>query len=122
MIQAYPTHVFLFDFMPMSMCIYRAVDRKTHKIVKTGLCTECGVSVLRTLVLNRRFDSEEQVCPVVYLHSEQGRLLYYTLSLAGTCVHLEWFTMVIVIIRKSLYPPPTSGLLNVAILVFLVDT
>lgn len=97
----------------MFVCIYRAVDRKTHKVEKTGLCTECGsVCVANLGVETVHATRRERVVPLRYLHSERAQLLLYTLSLAGTCVHLEWFTMVIVVIRKSLSPPPTSSLLK----------
>lgn len=33
----------------MSMCIYRAVDRETHKVEETGLCTEYGSVCIATL-------------------------------------------------------------------------
>lgn len=77
----------------MSMCIYRAVDRKTHKVEKTGLCTERGCYCIVNLGVGTSH-------PVGYLHSERGRILFYTQSLAGTCVHLEWFTVVIVVVKK----------------------
>lgn len=107
------TPLIFFFFLPMSVCIYRAVDKKTHKVEKTGLCTERGsVYIVNLGVETPRATREETSRPVRYLHSERGRLLFYTLSLAGTCVHLEWFTVVIVVLRKkSLSPPPTSSLL-----------
>lgn len=55
----------------MFMCIYRAVDRKTHKVGKSGLCTE-RVSALQTLVLTRRALIARNCYPIGYLHSEQG--------------------------------------------------
>lgn len=95
----------------MSMCIYRAVDRETHKVEETGLCTEYGSVCIANLGVETPLARNESP-RWLYTHSEQGRLLLYTLSLAGTCVHLEWFTMVIVVIRKSQSPPPTNSLLK----------
>lgn len=69
------------------------------------------MSVFRkTLVLRR---------PIGYLHSERSRLLLYTLSFAGTCVHLEWYTMVKVVHRKSLSALTWSSLKYLS-LVFLL--
>lgn len=53
------------------MCIYRAVDRKTHKFEKSDLCTE-RVSALQTLVLTRHALIAKNCYPIGYLHSEQG--------------------------------------------------
>lgn len=91
------------------MFIYGAVTQR-HEVLQTGLCTERGVSAFPSLVLSHRFDCEERVGPLdIYT---VNRLLHYTLSLAGTDVHLEWFTMVTAVLRKSLFSPPTSGLIK----------
>lgn len=52
-------------FLPMSMCIYRAVDRKTHKVEKTGLCTECGSVCIADLGAETpRTTRKERVTPL----------------------------------------------------------
>lgn len=49
----------------MSMCIYRAVDRKTHKVEKTGLCTERGSVCIANLgVETPRATREERATPL----------------------------------------------------------
>lgn len=113
----------------MSMCIYRAVDRRTHEVKdwlvhRAQECLYCEKKQKKrtTLVLRRRtaLESRGPSRPIGYLHSERGRLLLYTLSLAGTCVHLEWYTMVTVVRRKSLSSPLTWSSLKCLSLLFLL--
>lgn len=55
------------------MCIYRAVDRKTHKAEKTGLCTERGSVCIANLgVENATRYSRGTSRPVGYVHSERA--------------------------------------------------
>lgn len=71
----------LFIFLPMSMCIYRAVDRKTHKVEKTGLCTGRGSVYIANLGVEMpRATRNESPCriftqwmgPTPTLHTEFG--------------------------------------------------
>lgn len=76
----YPIHVFCLILCPCP-CVSTEQWTERHKVVKTGLCTERGVSVLRTLVLNCRFTvrNESASCiftqwtgPAPTLHTEFG--------------------------------------------------
>lgn len=110
------------------MCIYRALDRKTHKIEKNWLCTESRSVCIAIGVETPHATRKERAVP----------LDIYTVNGGGVGVtptlHTEvwvwlvlvyiWndFTMVIAVIRKSLsLPPPTSSLLKCLRLVFLFN-
>lgn len=64
------------------MCIYRAVDRKTHKVEETGLCTERRSVCIANLgaETSRTARKERGALLDIYtVNRREGRLLLYTL-------------------------------------------
>lgn len=66
----HPNNNFIF-VSPTSLCIYKAVDRQTHKVKSNGLCTE-WVSVLQTSVLKCRWIFTQWKGSTPTLHTELG--------------------------------------------------